>query len=82
MEFEWDEAKNRANLAKHGFDFTYAIRIFAGEVREQVDPRPWNEDQVAATGIVDDRFVTVIYTVRGDRYRVISARPARRRERF
>jgi uncharacterized DUF497 family protein len=28
MEFEWDEQKNEANRLKHGFDFTFAIRIF------------------------------------------------------
>jgi len=24
MEYEWDEAKNRSNFAKHGFDFADA----------------------------------------------------------
>jgi uncharacterized DUF497 family protein len=30
MEFEWDEAKNEANLLKHGFDFAFGSRIFNG----------------------------------------------------
>jgi len=82
MEFEWDEAKNRANRAKHGFDFTHAIRIFVGSVRRHLDQRPWAEERFVATGLVEGRFVTVVYTVRGDRYRIISARLARRKERF
>jgi len=82
MEFEWDETKNRANQAKHGFDFTYAIRIFAGPVRRYIDLRPWTEERMVATGLVGGRFITVVYTIRGDRYRIISARLARRRERF
>jgi hypothetical protein len=39
MEFEWDETKNQQNLAKHGFDFTFAVRIFDGPVRRYVDLR-------------------------------------------
>jgi uncharacterized protein len=82
MEFEWDEAKNRVNRAKHGFDFTYASRIFSGSVRQFLDPRPWGERRVVATGQVEGRYITVVYTRRGDRVRIISARPARRAEKF
>ena len=82
MEFEWDEAKDRANRLKHGFDFTFASRIFNGPVRRFVDPRPWGEQRLVATGQVEGRFITVVYTRRGDRYRVISTRPARSNERF
>ncbi len=30
MRLEWDEAKNRANVRKHGFDFTEAEELFRG----------------------------------------------------
>jgi uncharacterized DUF497 family protein len=82
MEFEWDDAKDRANIAKHGFDFTFAVRIFDGQVRRFVDPRPWGEQRIVATGQVEGRFITLVYTRRGQRYRIISARPARSVERF
>lgn len=82
MEFEWDEAKSQANREKHGFDFTFAIRIFSGAVRQFVDLRPWDERRIVATGQVEGRYITVVYTRRGDRVRIISARPARRAERF
>jgi uncharacterized protein len=82
MEFEWDDAKDRENRDKHGFDFTFAIRIFGGRVRQFVDPRPWDERRIVATGRVDGRFITVVYTRRNGRGRIISARPARRSERF
>jgi uncharacterized DUF497 family protein len=29
MNFQWDERKNEINLAKYGFDFADAPRIFA-----------------------------------------------------
>jgi uncharacterized protein len=82
MEFEWDDDKNEANFAKHGFDFEHAIQIFEGPIREYIDPRPWGERRVVATGRVGGEFITVVYTRRGGRHRIISARPARRNERF
>lgn len=69
MEFEWDEIKDRANRRKHGFDFAYAVRIFNGPVRQFLDPRPWGEWRIVATGQVDGRFITVVYTRRGERHR-------------
>ena len=82
MEFEWDAAKNDANFAKHGFDFEHAIQIFNGPIRQYVDPRPWGELRIVATGRVEGELITVVYTPRQGRYRIISARPARRNERF
>ena len=82
MEFEWDEAKNEANFAKHGFDFGHAAQIFEGPIRARVDPRIWGEERVVATGQVQGEFITVVYILRNGRYRIISARPARRNERF
>ena len=82
MEFEWDATKNRANRLKHGFDLATASRIFNGPVRQSIDPRPWGEQRIVATGRVEDRFITVVYTVRNGRCRIISAQPARRNERF
>lgn len=33
--FEWDPAKRRANLRKHGVDFVGAVRVFEGPVLEE-----------------------------------------------
>jgi uncharacterized DUF497 family protein len=82
MEFEWDETKNEANRLKHGFDFAFAVRIFDGRVRRHVDLRPRDEQRIVATGRVEGRFITVVFTRRNGRYRIISARPARSNERF
>jgi uncharacterized DUF497 family protein len=82
MEFGWDEDKNAANRRKHGFDFATASRIFNGPVRRSIDPRHWGERRIVATGRVENLFITVVYTLREGRYRIIAARPARRNERF
>jgi putative transcriptional regulator len=49
MEFEWDEAKNRASRTKHGFDFAFAGLIFEGPVRRFSDERSWGEQVLMIT---------------------------------
>ena len=40
MKYEWDEAKNRTNLAKHGLSFEDAEQVFAGPcVTFRIAPR-------------------------------------------
>lgn len=79
-DFEWDDVKFAANIAKHGIDFTDAIGIFSGFIRET---QSVNSDEVRfkATGYCEGILLTVIYTWRGRRRRIISARRAKRNER-
>jgi uncharacterized protein len=82
MPFEWDSAKNIANLAKHGVDFDDAIRIFDGPVLEQIDTRrEYGEERIAAVGMTNEVELFVVYTWRGPNRRIISARKANRHER-
>jgi uncharacterized DUF497 family protein len=32
MQYEWDAAKSRANLAKHGIDFADAVAVFEDDL--------------------------------------------------
>lgn len=80
--FEWDEGKSSATLTARGFDFDFATRIFEGDVVEEYDERrEYGERRVLAVGQVEGQVLTVVYTWRGDRRRIISARRANRRER-
>ena len=80
--FEWDLAKNAANITKHGIDFEDAIGIFDGPVLVRTsDRKNYGEIRVIAFGVLDDRELAVVYTVRGTRRRIISARRAHSRER-
>ena len=82
MDFEWDEAKNAANIAKHGIDFEDAIRIFDGPVLENADTRrDYGEHRTISFSLLDDREVVVVYTMRRGCRRIISARKAHRSER-
>lgn len=82
MEFEWDEAKSERTRRERGLSFRLAVRIFRGRTVEWQDQRhDWGEERMVAVAKIDEMFVTVIYTDRGDVRRIISARPARKKER-
>jgi uncharacterized DUF497 family protein len=80
MLFEWDERKRQANLAKHHIDFQDVIRVFDGPVFERVESRR-GEERVVAIGSMEGIEIVVVYVMRGQRRRIISARRAHRHER-
>ena len=80
MLFEWDESKRQANLAKHHIDFWDAKQVFDGPVFERVDNRH-GEDRLLAIGLMEGIEIVVVYAMRGNRRRIISARRANRDER-
>jgi uncharacterized DUF497 family protein len=74
MDFEWDEAKRHANLEKHGVDFVLATQIFDGPTVEIPDERRnYGALRIGAYGIASGIVLFVIYTLRGNRLRLISA---------
>ena len=82
MEFEWDEAKNRTNIRKHGIGFDTAKRIFEERVTTSPDRRrDYGEDRHISIGRVKPGVLIVVaHTERHGRIRLISARPASRKE--
>ncbi len=80
MLFEWDEGKRQSNIAKHYIDFRDAIRVFDGPVFETTASRRGEERRVAI-GSVENIEIVVVYIMRGQRRRIISARRAHRSER-
>jgi uncharacterized protein len=81
-EFEWDAEKAEANLAKHGVSFEVAIGVFEDRhAIEWIDDREdYGEERFVISGNVQSALLTVVYTERGERIRIISARRATRRE--
>lgn len=77
MPFEWDEAKRESNIDKHGSDFNRALLLFDGRETVAVRSTFPGEERWQTTGIIDDRFITVIWTSREESIRIISARRAR-----
>ncbi|MGH7814001.1 MAG: BrnT family toxin [Candidatus Binataceae bacterium] len=82
MPFEWDTAKAAANFAKHGVSFIEAARIFEGPILEQEDNRrDYGERRIIAYGKCGRKILAVVYTMRSDNRRIITARRASRDER-
>jgi uncharacterized DUF497 family protein len=73
--FEWDERKSADRLARSGFDFHVAKRVFAsGRYVERWDEaHSAGEARAIATGSVGPVFLSVVYVERGRRKRIISA---------
>jgi uncharacterized protein len=83
MKFEWDENKNQLNLLKHKIDFQTASGIFNDLNRiEWIDERSeYGEQRFITIGKLLNAIIIVVYTVRVQVIRIISARPAKRQER-
>ena len=79
-EFEWHEPKRAINLEKHGIDFDDAMMIWAGPVATRRSGHD-AEERFISVGDVDGRIIAVVWTLRGSRRRLISARRARNHER-
>ena len=80
MSFEWNEDKNKINIVKHGIDFVDAKDIWQGQVLEFPSPQDHSEERIVTIGLCEERYITVIYTCRGNNRRLISARKARKNE--
>jgi uncharacterized DUF497 family protein len=88
MKFEWDPEKAAANLAKHKVSFEQARDAFRDlqALDELDDKADYGEERFNLIGAADNRLLVVTYTLRsheanGDEIiRIISARPAERRE--
>ena len=76
--YEWDERKAAANFARHGVAFEAACRVFEDPFAlEWLDDREdYEEARFVILGMVDGRIIVVVYTMRGDIVRIISARGA------
>lgn len=82
LSFEWDEEKNRINREKHGISFETASYVFQDEYYiEMYDfEHSIEEDRYIAIGRVGE-LLFVVFTERGEKIRLISARLATERER-
>ena len=77
--FEWDEAKAKSNFKKHGIAFADATWVFRDVFAvDNLDPfvNASDESRFLITGMVNTTVLTVVYTERGARTRIISARKA------
>jgi hypothetical protein len=82
LDFGWDSAKAKADRKKHGVSFSAAARVFDDTHRvEWLDTREVRSEELFVTvGEVNGQVLAVVYTMRRERVRIISARRASRTE--
>ena len=84
MSFEWDDAKNAANIRKHAIDFADIPPVFDRPMLIEADERyQYGEDRWIGLGIFPNGIeVAVAYVeLKGNTIRIISARRSTRLER-
>ena len=83
MNFEWDEVKAEVNLRKHGVSFDEAASVFEDTMMFVMSDESHSEKESRrkVTGTSERmRLLAVIYVLRGDIIRIISARRPTMRE--
>lgn len=82
--FTWDPQKAASNLEKHDVSFEEAMTVFAHPLA-WIFPDEWHSQDEPRELIIGtsahNRLLVVSFTQRGEVFRIISARPADRRER-
>lgn len=76
----WDETKRLTTLEKHKIDFIDAATIFL-EPHLILPAQSETEERSIAIGALNGAVIAVVFTLRGDTCRIITARKARRDER-
>lgn len=82
MLFEWDEDKNKKNIEKYGVSFQTASLVFSDSNRvELLDEAhtTLEEERFVTIGMVNN-VLSVVFTERKDKTRIISARKANKKE--
>lgn len=81
-EFEWDQRKSERNRIERGLPFDLAVMLFDLPTLERVDGRQdYDEERVQVIGMIGSAALACVYTDRSTTRRIISLRPANRRER-
>ena len=79
--FEWDEDKRLANIRKHGIDFLDMANLFKHRMLEKIDEREnYGEERIIALGTTGEAVFRIVFTLRGNGVRIISAMKANRHE--
>ena len=84
LSFEWDGAKARVNVGKHGVSFEEAATAFDDPFSLTIgDPEHSGEEErfILMGTTYQERLVVVVHTERGDNIRIINARFATKPER-
>ena len=81
MKFEWDEAKRKSNIKKHGFDFVDAEKVFDGATFTINDDRfDYGKNRYITLGMLEGIVVVITHLEEDELIRIISMRKATKNE--
>ena len=83
MYFDWDDNKAKSNFIKHGITFEEAVTVFADPYllfTEDSKHSDLEEREWAMGETENGSIVVVVFTIRDEVFRIISARKATKRE--
>ncbi|NVO08158.1 MAG: BrnT family toxin [Rhodoferax sp.] len=78
--FEFDDAKSKSNLAKHGVDFLAAQELWNDPMLLEIPARTDDEPRSLLIGLMGGKHWSAVITYRGSNIRLISVRRARTEE--
>ena len=78
--FEFDPAKSRSNLKKHGIDFADAQRLWEDIDLLEIPAKIVDEPRSLVIGRIGRKHWSAIITYRGNTIRIISVRRSRKSE--
>lgn len=79
-EFEYDEAKSRSNLDKHGIDFLEAQALWLDPKLLELQVTLEGEIRFVVIGMIKGKHWSAVVTYRGEKIRLISVRRSRKNE--
>lgn len=81
MAYQWNSDKALVNLRKHGIDLADAVSVFSDDLAITIPDERFDEERFVTIGMdAFARILVVVYALRGDEIRLISARKATRQE--
>ena len=80
MRFEFDNRKSESNREKHGIDFAEGLALWDDPDRVEIPAHTEDEPRLMVIGKIGTRVWSAVVTYRGDNVRIISVRPAHRKE--
>lgn len=80
LDFDFDEAKSKANLAKHGLDFRAAQELWDDPDLLEIRAKSNNEGRFLLIGRISGKHWSAVVTYRDEKIRLISVRRSRKAE--
>jgi len=81
LKYDWNPLKTTINQVKHGISLAEACALWRGPVVTFPSKNP-EKLRHLAIGLIKEKHWTVVYALRGDHFRLISARRSRPNEKI